>query len=433
MKSQNISRFKPWTWVPSLYFAEGLPYVAVMTIAVILYKNLQLSNTEIAFYTSWLYLPWVIKPIWSPFVDVIKTKRLWIIAMQVLIGAAFAGIAFFLPTSFGIQLSLAIFWLLAFASATHDIAADGFYMLGLNQGDQSLFVGIRNTFYRLAMIFGQGVLVMLAGLLAEGKVFPSLKENYALAWSLVFYLLAALFIGLAIYHSFVLPKPELELNRNASLKSFTQELKSTIVTFFQKKDIVLMFAFILCYRLGESQLVKIASPFLLDSIEKGGLGISTTHVGMIYGTFGVIALLLGGVLGGILVAQHGLKRWILWMAVLINLPDLAYFFLALYQPGVVITTIAVICEQFGYGFGFTAFMMYLIYVADGPHKTAHYALGTGLMALGMMLPGMVAGWINDSIGYPLFFVWVCVCTLPGIYLAYKVKQRLPDGFGKKES
>jgi len=203
----KINKKSPWQWIPTLYFAQGLPYVAVMTIAVVMYKNLGLSNTDIAFYTGWLYLPWVIKPLWSPFVDLIKTKRFWIIAMQFFVAVAFAGIAFFIPTQFYVKMTLAFFWLLAFSSATHDIAADGFYMLGLESGDQSFFVGIRNTCYRLATIFGQGILVMLAGLLAEGELLPSIKGNVALAWSLTFFLLAAFFIGFSLYHFFIFPKP----------------------------------------------------------------------------------------------------------------------------------------------------------------------------------------------------------------------------------
>lgn len=283
----------PWSWIPTLYFAEGLPYVAVMTIAVIMYKRLGLSNTEIALYTSWLYLPWTIKPLWSPFVDLIKTKRAWIIAMQGFISAGFAGIAFFIPTTHYVQFTLAFFWLLAFSSATHDIAADVFYMLGLNNKEQSFFVGLRNTFYRFASIFGQGVLVMLAGWL------ETLQNNVPLAWSITFYLMAGLFLALTIYHRFMLPYPDSDVKREGLTPSkLLEDFFKTFVSFFQKRHIGLMFFFLLTYRLGESQLAKIASPFLLDSIEKGGLALSTTTVGMIYGTIGVAALLFGGIISG---------------------------------------------------------------------------------------------------------------------------------------
>lgn len=425
-------RTNAWGWVPTLYFAEGLPYVAVMTVAVIMYKRLGLSNTEIALYTSWLYLPWVIKPFWSPFVDLLKTKRWWIVSMQLLIGAGFAGIAFFIPTDYYLQLTLAFFWLLAFSSATHDIAADGFYMLGLTSGEQSFFVGIRNTFYRLANIFGQGILVMFAGWLETGQLLPDTPLRIPMAWSITFYLLTAIFIGLMVYHQFVLPRPDSDAKRTGvTAGKLLEDFFRTFTSFFKKKNLGLMFFFLLTYRLGESQLVKIASPFLLDSPEAGGLELSTATVGMIYGTIGVIALLLGGILGGIVVSRHGFKRWILPMALAINLPDLLYVYLSAAMPDTWLVIMSVAIEQFGYGFGFTAYTLYLIYIAEGEHKTAHYAIGTGFMAMGMMLPGMVAGWIQEYIGYTNFFIWVCLCTLPGIIASFLVRNKIAPGFGKK--
>lgn len=423
----------PWAWIPTLYFAQGLPYVAVMTVAVIMYKNLGLSNTEIALYTSWLYLPWVIKPIWSPFVDLIKTKRLWIVLMQTFVAVGFAGVAFFIPTTFFVKSTLAFFWLLAFSSATHDIAADGYYMLALSSGEQSFFVGIRNTFYRFATIFGQGILVMFAGLMEEGKIFPSTAGNIPMAWSVTFFLMAGIFMALALYHQFILPRPASDVSRNnINAGHLMKDFVMTFVTFFRKKNVGLMFFFLLTYRLGESQLVKIAYPFLLDDRATGGLGLSTATVGMVSGTIGVIALLVGGILGGMVVSRDGLKKWIIPMAIAINAPDLLYVLLSALQVEqlwVVILSVAV--EQLGYGFGFTAYMLYLIYVAEGEHKTAHYAIGTGFMAMGMMLPGMAAGWIQETIGYTSFFVWVCLMTLPGILASVLVSRRLDPSFGRK--
>ena len=409
----------PWSWIPTLYFAEGLPYVLVMTVSVIMYKNLGISNAEIAFYTSWLYLPWVIKPFWSPFVDLLKTKRWWITTMQLLIGAGLAGIAFFLPTTFFFQATLAVFWLMAFSSATHDIAADGFYMLALNESEQSLFVGIRNIFYRIATITGQGLLIVLAGMLEKWT------GNIPYAWSLVFFVCAGLFIAIGLYHTYQLPKPTTD--KGASLGSLGNLFK----TFFQKKGIVLSLAFILLYRLGEAQLAKLASPFLLDSPEMGGLNLSTEQVGIIYGTIGVIALLLGGIVGGIVASKHGLKKWLWYMVAAMNVPNLVYVYLAFAQPeNFWIISSCVAIEQLGYGFGFTAFMLYLIYVAQGPYQTAHYAICTGFMALGMMLPGMIAGYLQELMGYDWFFVWVCLCTIPGIILAGFLP--IPKDFGKKK-
>ena len=411
MTTPTINK-NPWSWIPTLYFAEGLPYVAVMTIAVIMYKRLGLSNTEIALYTSWLYLPWTIKPLWSPFVDLVKTKRAWVIAMQGLIAAGFAGIAFFIPTPHYVQFTLAFFWLLAFSSATHDIAADGFYMLGLTDKAQSFFVGIRNTFYRLANIFGQGILVMLAGWLETSQ------NNIPLAWSITFYFMAGLFLALTIYHRFILPHPASDTKRpGLTARKLLEDFLQTFVTFFKKKHLGLMFFFLLTYRLGESQLAKIASPFLLDTMDKGGLGLSTAT--------GVIALLTGGIISGFLVSRNGFKKWILPMALAINLPDILYVWMAATTPdNPLFISICVAIEQLGYGFGFTAYMLYLIYLAEGEHKTAHYAIGTGFMALGMMIPGMPAGWIQEQLGYTNFFIWVCICTIPGIAASLMIRKQI---------
>ncbi len=428
-----MKRRNAWGWIPTLYFAEGLPYYAVMTMAVIMYQNLGLSDAEIAFYTGWLGVPWVIKPLWSPFIDLLRTKRFWVLSMQTLMAAAFACIAFFLPAAFFVKATLACFALLAFASATHDIAADGFYMLALTPKEQSFFVGIRNTFYRCGSIFGQGVLIMLAGLLAEGKLIPSVGGNVVLAWSIVFYLLAAIFVGLSLLHGVTMPKAADDRPRsNTSAKELLVNFWQTIVTFFRKEHIGLTLFFILFYRLGESQLAKIAPLFVLAPTEKGGLALTTTTVGGIYGTLGVIALLLGGIVAGVLVSRKGLKYWIIPMAFAINLPDLLYVVMAWAQVDQLwLISLFVIIEQFGYGIGFAAYMLYLIYIATGTHKTAHYALATGLMAAGMSFPGMVAGYLSETLGYTRFFIVVCLCTLPGILAAFKIQQILPESFGKE--
>ena len=574
----------PWLWVPSLYFAEGIPYVLVMTLSVIFYKRMGISNTEIALYTSWLYLPWVIKPLWGPVVDILRTKRFWILIMQLLIGAGLAGVALTIPTSRFFQLTLAFFWLLAFSSATHDIAADGFYMLGLSRHDQAFFVGIRSTFYRLAMLTGQGLLVILAGYFeartglprvevevvtvegstprnfqpdqltfspdtgrtyflhpeevrigwekigaveadslvaladawnsahgfyeaAEGSEagpeegmsgnvgvtwfrlskapgegenivlnfsfdrgdqsialarsyrfnfnsenwdqpafavfrldpklqkstsasFSGLSGNIRFAWTMVFAIIAVVFAGFFIYHRFILPRPAEDMAVRHQEGSFFREFLSTFAEFFRKKNIAVILLFLLVYRLGESQLVKLASPFLLDSREASGLGLTTGDLGLIYGTIGIIALSLGGIIGGIAASRKGLKYWLWWMVAAMNLPNLVYVFLSYTMPSslwIVASSVAV--EQFGYGFGFTAYMLYMIYVSEGKHKTAHFALTTGFMALGMMLPGMVSGWLQEQIGYQHFFIWVMICTIPSFVLIPFL--RIDPAFGKK--
>jgi len=425
MKSKQNEERNPWLWVPSLYLAEGLPYVVVMTVSVIMYKRLDVSNTEIALYTSWLYLPWVIKPFWSPVVDLLKTKRFWIIIMQFFIGAGLAGVALTLPIEEFFQYTLAFFWLLAFSSATHDIAADGFYMLGLKEHQQAYFVGIRSTFYRLAMLSGQGLLVILAGQIEESS------GDIPFAWMITFLILAGLFIVFLVYHLFILPHPKSDSPRNkVEFKHFINEFNKTFISFFKRKEILIIMLFILLYRLGEAQLVKMASPFLLDSKEVGGLALTTSQVGFVYGTVGVIALSLGGILGGIAASKHGLKFWIWWMLIAINLPDLVYVYLAATQTSnFILINICAAVEQFGYGFGFTAFMLYLIFISDGEYKTAHFAIATGLMALGMMLPGMISGWIQSQLGYLNFFIWVCISTIPAFVITKFIK--IDPEFGKR--
>ena len=578
----------PWAWVPSLYFAEALPYIVVNGLTAGLYKSMGISNAEFAFFTSWLYLPWIIKPLWSPVVEALKTKRWWIIAMQLLLGTGFAGIAFSLHGSSFFQWTLAVFWLISFSSATHDIAADGFYMLGLSEHQQSYFVGIRSTFYRVGMLIGQGGLLILAGwlqsvtgpppttiqvlsepgisqsmsfqpqrsakatfdttkmllqpssglvkignenipydsaqlifnrvqqwninhgfytkdqalnlkpeknsdhsngfavlsyhltqkpepgeevvlnfgfdkgdksfALKEGSRFVFTPENWnkpayliiqadshltkgasatfkgtagdtVFSWSVTFLILAAIFLVLALFHRSIFPFPKEDSTRentHSGLKTFWPIVKS----FFQKKQIGIALAFILLFRLGEAQLVKISQLFLLDKIEQGGLALSLADVGVLYGTIGMLFLTLGGISGGIWASKVGLKKAFWPMALAMNLPNLAYVYLAYVQPeSSYLISCAVAFEQFGYGFGFTAFMLYLIYISEGQYKTSHYALCTGFMALGMMLPGMISGWLQELIGYQHFFIWVMLCTLPGFALLYWIK--VDPEFGRK--
>ena len=428
MQSAKITSRNPWSWIPSLYIAEGFPYIIVMSVSAVMYKRMAISNAEITLYTGWLYLPWVIKPFWSPIVDIFKKKRMWIIAMQSLIGAGLAGVAFTIPVSNFFQYTLAFFWLLAFSSATHDIAADGFYMLGLSEHDQSWFVGIRSTFYRIAFITGQGPLVILAGEL------ESSSGNIPYAWMISFFILAGLFLFFVIYHLFMLPQPAKDKSvvENISVKSIIAEFLKTFFLFFKKKKMVLIIAFILFYRLAEAQLTKVAPLFLLDPVAKGGIGLTTEQYGLVYGTLGAAALVVGGILGGIVASKNGLKYWLFPMLFAINLPDLVYVFLSYSQTqNIFITGLMIFIEQFGYGFGFTAFMLYLIYISEGDRKTSHFAIATGLMALGMMVPGMFSGWLQELIGYKHFFIWVCFSTIP-VFIIAKFIPLKPD-FGMKKN
>jgi PAT family beta-lactamase induction signal transducer AmpG len=617
MKNTSGEKTSPWAWIPSLYLAEGLPYVAVMTISVIMYKRMGISNTDIALYTSWLYLPWVIKPLWSPFVDLLKTKRWWIVVMQLFIGAGFAGIAFTIPLPFFFQATLAFFWLLAFSSATHDIAADGFYMLGLDTNQQAKYVGIRSTFYRIATIMGQGALIILAGFLetssgsepvkisleaspqftqstiqlpqtenqagteskaiyfitdkepvrlgtqgvnkdslnlflaeittsnqANGFVineqdkaakkkentwttyiakplgnwikthfgekneiivsdktgniavvavklsrkpdkemilntalnrgdksiallqgerlvfnernwdksaylvfqldpklatdsfaeYKGMSGNIPFAWSITFFVLAGLFICFSFYHKVFLPvpvsdKPQLQVTAKAIFKGFS----TTFVSFFRKPQAVAAIFFMLTFRFSEAQLLKLINPFLLDSRDIGGLGLTTGAVGLVYGTVGIIGLTLGGIIGGFAAAKGGLKRWLWPMTLSMLLTIATFLYLSFSQTeNLLLINLCVFIEQFGYGFGFTAYMLYLIYYSEGEHKTAHYAICTGFMALGMMLPGMFAGWLQEQLGYSNFFLWVMICSIVPLIAVSLLKVDPEYGVKKKE-
>ena len=501
MSEQKTIIKNPWTWVPTLYFAEGIPYIMVMSVSVMMYKNLGVSNTDIAFFTSLLYFPWFLKFAWSPFVDMFRTKRFWTITMQLIIGVTLFAIAFRIQSSVYWNLTLIVFGLMAFASATHDIAADGFYMLGLKEDQQSAFVGVRSTFYRLATIFGSGVLVVIAGELSK-------SIGVKTAWSSVFIFTGAMFILLFFFHKFILPHPETDRgslkdkrlsraqililatgfilfagvvyllfiftvyllaifnvtspwntivttillvilfvvlfrtfvagfvsrfekkeNQNTALLPFIQFLKAFVI-FMQKKDIWKILSFLLFYRFAEAQLVKLVQPFLIDPREKGGLGLSTSEVGIVYGTIGIIALTLGGLIGGFVISKKGLKWWLWPMVLVMHIPDIAFVYLSHFQPAnFILINLAVAAEQFGYGFGFTAYMMYMIMISQGEHKTAHYAICTGIMALGMMLPGMYSGALQEQIGYKHFFEWVLLSTIPGFVVAALVK--IDPFFGKK--
>jgi PAT family beta-lactamase induction signal transducer AmpG len=420
---ETVSEKSPWSWVPSLYFSQALPYFVVMTLSVVMYKNYGLSNEANAFYTSWLYLPWVIKPLWAPFVDMFRTKRYWIVTLQLLIGVALALVAMTTSLPYFIELSLAVFWLIAFSSATHDIAADGFYMLGLKQHQQAAFVGVRSIFFRLGMITVQGGLVYLAGRLTE------LNGNLQLAWTIVLCILGAMFAMLFVYHYVVLPKPAQDVAAPHS-GQVIRDFLATFRAFFQQKDIATILAFLLLFRFGEAQLLKMAAPFLLDPVAKGGLGLTTAQYGLAYGTIGLCALILGGLLGGYAISRFGLKRCLWIMVLSVHLPDLVFVYLATALPQHLATITACIAiEQFGYGFGFAAYMLYMIMVADGPYKTSHYAICSGLMALGMMIPGLESGRIQEYLGYQHFFIWVCLATIPAFITAALVK--IEPGFGKR--
>lgn len=406
-KSRSIS---PWFYVPSLYFAEGMPYMIINAVSVVFYKNLGIDNAQITFWTSIINLPWVVKMFWGPAVDIYSTKRRWLLTMQFAMCLCLAALAlsFQLPTSNFFSISLVILLVGAFISATYDIATDGFYMLALSEEKQAFFVGIRTLCYRLAIIFSTGFLVFLAGNLEKST------QNIPLSWSITLGLASVIFAILFVFHLFTLPQPESEKRSTTETATNDIPFVRVIRSYFAQRGIAAILAFILLYRLGEAMLVKIATLFLLDEVVDGGLGLSTAQYGLVYGTFGVISLISGGILGGLVISKYGLKKCLLPMALALNLPDLFYVYMAYNKPPLELVYPLVSLEQFGYGLGFTAFTVYLMHICKGEYKTSHFAISTGLMALGLMLPGAISGQIQQSVGYPIFFMLVFLLTIPGM-------------------
>lgn len=449
MKTTN--KRSPWAWIPTLYFAQGIPFIFINMVTMVLFTQLGMSETDATLYTGWLYLPWVIKPFWGPIVDIIRTKRWWTVTMQICVAVGLGAIAFTLPLPDAAEIAkgqpvsafavcLFFYFITAFCSATHDIASDGFYMIALNTAEQSMFVGIRSTFYRCANVFGQGGLVMLAGFLTQQT--GSVSE----AWMFTVSICAAFFAVVSLWHAFILPKPAADSavggdkQETKSIGSILKEFVGSFVTFFQKKHVLLAMLFMLLYRLPEAQVVKLCQPFLLASRDAGGLGMTQTEVGFAYGTLAIIGLTIGGIIGGICASNGGLKKWIWPMALATSLNCVAYIVLSNVQPsyadvtGKIIIFCAIVLEQFAYGFGFTAFMLYMMYFADGPYKTSHYAICTAFMALGMMLPGMAAGYIKESLlgnSYINFFWWVLACNFATWIVTGLVRRHIDPKYGAK--
>ena len=413
MTSQTNSPSRhPFTWVPSLYLAESLPFSAVMLISVIMFKEMGLTDSQITLYTGWLGLPWVVKPIWSPIIDNFKTKRWWIVNMQFVMGIALALVAFTLPTQFWLKGCLAIFMVIAFASATHDISADGFYIIGLSGKEQELYVGVRNTFYRIGMVIGQGGLVLLAGVMQEGYL-GSAVQSVEMSWAIVFAIVGTLMLFLCLCHSFMLPKVEKSVHENFSFSEQAHEFLLTLKVFLTKPHLVSALCFILLFRLPEGLLTKIVPLFLTRTATEGGLAMSDTDFGLIYGTLGVIGLLLGGLVGGWCVSRWGLKRCLWPLVFCITLPDAVYVYLSYFPTSDLWLVGAYVCiEQIGYGLGFAAYTLYLVTFSRGERSTAVFSICTAGQYLGgVMLPGMVSGLISDNVGYQKFFLVIMLLCL----------------------
>lgn len=438
--TDNSKQRSPWWWVPTLYFAEGIPYFIINNISVMMFTKMGVPNGDMAFFTTLLYFPWFLKGLWSPIVDVVKTKRWWIVTMQAVLTLMLILITLTLPHPSSemiasgktpismFNLTLVLFIIAAFASATHDIAADGYYMLAHSPSSQAAFIGVRSTFYRVASVFGQGVLVFIAGIIEKNT------GDIPLSWKATLGIAAVTFFLITLYHTFFLNKPAEDKPRvsEGEHKSNMSELANSFVTFVKKPGVLLAIAFMLLYRLPEGFLIKLCQPFLVHSVESGGLGLDTDLVGLVYGTFGVIALLGGGIIGGLYASKVGLKKSLWLMAACMTLPCLSFVYLAMFQPSsVVVITVALCIEQFGYGFGFTAYMLYMMYFSEGEFKTSHYAICTAFMALSMMLPGFVAGYIQEAIGYVNYFWMVMACCLATLAITYFVVKKVDPEYGKK--
>jgi PAT family beta-lactamase induction signal transducer AmpG len=424
----------PWLWIPSLYFAEAIPYAMVTFVSRTMYKRLDVSNTEIAFYVGLLGWPWVVKPLWGPLVDILYTKRGWILSTQLILAISLSMMAAAVQLDAFLLASLVVLSVVAFASATHDIAADGFYMLATSSHEQAWYVGIRSTFYRLGWIVCQGLLVVFAGYLERTL------DSVPKAWSTTSLVVGGGFALLFVYHALILPRPARDrVGGRVGVGDVAREFGTTFASFFRRRGIGVTLAFLLLYRFAEAQLGAMKSPFFLDPRTAGGLGLTTEQVGWLDGTIGVVMLLVGGILGGWAAARFGLRSCLWVMVLAINVPNLAYVYLATFQPTDFWRIVAAVgIEQFGYGFGFAGYMLYMLYISQGSHETAHYALCTGFMALGIMLPGMFSGVLADRWGYPLFYWWVLVATIPSfivtmlIHVDPQFGMRTAEGDGPRD-
>lgn len=456
---EGMSSARAWAFVPVLYFLEGLPYVIVNVVSVLMFKKLEVPNSEIGLWTSLIAFPWTLKMLWGPAVEVNWTKRGWIIATQALLVLGLVAAAWTIGRPDFLAATLVVLAMMAFVSATHDIAADGFYLLALNEKAQAFFVGVRSTFYRLAMIFGSGLLVWFAGSIEEiqetwepsitGPMPPELNpfsrflvmldsgasgfvENpIARSWSLAL-LFGAFVYGLGLLlNSVVLPRPAADAPRSKAGEP-APPWSAAFAAFFRQSRFGWILAFILFYRLGESMIGKMSGPFLLDETTKGGLGVPTADVGIISGTIGVLALTIGGILGGVVIARWGIRRCLWPMALCLNIPNLFYVWASTTKPDIQAVTALIAVDQFGYGFGFTAYMVYLMYVSQGTRfETASYAIATGLMALGAMGAGIASRYLQEWLGYAGFFVAVCFLALPGMATLFFIPLDRGDLFEAK--
>ena len=441
---KSLKSINPWLCVPTLYFLEGIPYFLVNNISMVMFNQMGVPNGEMSFFTTLLYFPWALKFLWAPFVDLIKTKRWWFLTMQFLMLGLAVLTIFSIPqpdaatiAAMGTEVTLftgvlIAFIIMAFASATHDIAADGFYMLALTSGVQAEMIGWRSVFYRLSNVFCNSALIAIPGIIYDWTINQG-EANMPLAWKVTMCITAVIFLLMAIWHVFATPRPDTDKpNAETSVSDIISGFGKAFATYFTKPALWVAIAFMLLYRLPEGFLMKMIYPFLLGARETGGLAMTMQELGVVYGAIGVIFLLLGGILGGYYISKVGLKKAFWWMALAMTLPCLSFVYLSVFLPdNMVNIAVAIAIEQFGYGFGFTAYMMYMMYFSDGEFKTSHYAICTSFMALSMILPGLVAGYIQEAIGYENFFWMVISCSIATFLVTFLAWRITDPAYGKK--
>ena len=441
---KSLKSINPWFWVPTLYFLQGIPYFLVNNISMVMFNQMGVPNGEMSFFTTLLYFPWALKFLWAPFVDLIRTKRWWFLTMQFLMLGLAVLTIFSIPqpdpatiAAMGTEVKLFMgvliaFIIMAFASATHDIAADGFYMLALTSGVQAEMIGWRSVFYRLSNVFCNSALIAIPGIIYDWTIKQG-EQNMPLAWKVTMVITAVIFALMAVWHMFFTPRPDADKpNAETSVKDIISGFGKAFATYFTKPGLWIAILFMLLYRLPEGFLMKMIYPFLLGARETGGLGLTMQELGVVYGAIGVIFLLLGGILGGFYISRVGLKKAFWWMALAMTLPCLSFVYLSVYLPeNMVYIGIALAIEQFGYGFGFTAYMMYMMFFSEGEFKTSHYAICTSFMALSMILPGLVAGYIQEAIGYQNFFWMVIACSVGTILATFLARRIVNGSYGKK--
>ncbi len=427
---QNQSKqHSPATWVPTLYFAMGMPFVVLNMVCTLMYKGMGVSDAQITFWTSLIMLPWTFKPVWSPFLEIYKTKKFFVVLTQILTGLLFALVAFALHLPSFFAITIAMLAVIAMSGATHDIAADGTYMSVLSNEEQARWIGWQGAFYNIAKIAATGGLVYLAGSLI--KIFGVTK-----AWTFIMLIIAIIMVSIGIYHYFILPNPKKEVQETPqSLSDSLNELLKVFIDFFKKPHILYYIFFIILYRFAEGFVMKIVPLFLKAPRAEQGLGLTEQEIGLCYGTFGAAAFVIGSILAGYYIAHRGLKKSLFSLALVFNIPFIAYTLLAIYQPeNLIWIGGGIVMEYFGYGFGFVGLSLFMMQqVAPGKHQMAHYAFASGIMNLGVMLPGMLSGLCSDILGYRRFFIFVLICTIPALLITWFVPFTYPDTTKKEKA